>query len=320
MHYRDAHGNERHTHGFVGALGLPEADGAGDVLPHERTLPKAKSDRLALLRATRVNTDPIWCLSLTPGLTELLEPAAALCACTDGDGVEHALYAIDDPVQIDAIRAAVTRSPLVLADGHHRFETACTYRRELRDAGQVVGGADAIMTLVVELSEQELCIDAIHRLVTFDGDIDIRERLRDAFVIEDLGPNTTDVVESLEARMVERGALGLVDRAGVALARPRPEVVDPALLDEPEPVRATDAAVVERVVVPRLAGALWAYRHDAVAAAALVDKGVASAALLCRPVSVAQTRAAALAGVRMPQKTTFFSPKPRTGMVFRALD
>jgi uncharacterized protein (DUF1015 family) len=72
--------------------------------------------------------------------------------------------------------------------------------------------------------------------------------------------------------------------------------------------------------VPRLQDAQWRYRHDAIATAMLVDKGLASAAFLCTPVSVAQTRASALEGIRMPQKTTFFSPKPRTGMVFRSLD
>ncbi|HET9730252.1 MAG TPA: DUF1015 domain-containing protein, partial [Acidimicrobiia bacterium] len=74
------------------------------------------------------------------------------------------------------------------------------------------------------------------------------------------------------------------------------------------------------LVVPRLPDASWHYRHDAHAIGALVDKGAATAAILCNPVSVAQTRAAAVDRVRMPQKTTFFSPKPRTGMVFRTLD
>jgi uncharacterized protein (DUF1015 family) len=319
MRYHDAHGHARHTHGFFGALRLPEAAN-NDVLPHERTLPKAKSDRLALLRAMRANVDPIWCLSLSSGLTARLEPAAPLGACRDADGVEHALYAIDDPAQIDAIREAVARQPLVLADGHHRYETACTYRDELRAAGAPIGGADAIMTLVVELSEEELTIDAIHRLVHVDDDVDVRAALADAFVFEPVGPNTAEVVESIEQRMAERQALALVDAIGVALAIPRPDVAATALASEPEVVRSTDAAVFEHVAVPRLAGAQVTYRHDAVACAALVDKGAASAALLCRPVSVAQTRAAALAGVRMTQKTTFFAPKPRTGMVFRSLD
>jgi uncharacterized protein (DUF1015 family) len=319
MRYRDAHGRDRHTHGFIGGLRLPEAANS-DVLPHERTLPKAKSDRLALLQAMRANVDPIWCLSLSTGLTALLDPAVPLGACRDRDGVEHSLFAIDDTAQIDAIRTAVARQPLVLADGHHRYETACAYRDELRAAGGPIGGADAIMTFVVELSEEELSIDAIHRLIAVDGDVDIRAALQDAFVFEPVGPNTTEIVETIEQRMAARGALALVDALGVALATPRAEIAAGALADEPQVVRSTDAAVVEHVAVPRLPGAQVTYRHDAVACAALVDKGVASAALLCRPVSVAQTRAAALAGVRMTQKTTFFAPKPRTGMVFRTLD
>jgi uncharacterized protein (DUF1015 family) len=319
MRYRDAHGRERHTHGVIGALSLPEP-GSTDVLPHERTLPKAKSDRLSLLSAMRVNVDPIWCLSPHAGLTELLDPATPLCSCVDEDGVEHELFGIDDPVQIEAISAAIAQQPLVLADGHHRFETAVNYRNQRRDQGLDVGGAGSIMAFVVELSEHELCIDAIHRLVSLPDGVDLRAALADAFDIEDVGPNSSDVIEQLEARMREVGALGLVDRHGVALARPRQEVVAPALAAEPEVVRGTDAALVERVVVPRLPDAQWTYRHDALAVAAMVDKQMASAALLCTPVSVAQTRAAALQGVRMPQKTTFFSPKPRTGMVFRTLD
>jgi uncharacterized protein (DUF1015 family) len=319
MRYRDAHGRARHTHGVIGALTLPERD-ATDVLPHERTLPKAKSDRLSLLSAMRVNVDPIWCLTLRAGLTDLLEPAAPLCSCRDEDGVEHELFAIDDAAQIDAITQAIGEAPLVLADGHHRFETACNYRDRLRAEGVEVGGANAIMSLVVELSEDELCIDAIHRLVTVPDGVDVRATLADAFTIDALGPNTSDVVERLVARMPEAGALGLVDRHGAALATPRDEIVAPLLATEPEVVRHTSAAVVEQVVVPRLADATWVYRHDAFAVAAQVDKGAASAALLCVPVSVSQTRAAAVAGIRMPQKTTFFSPKPRTGMVFRSLD
>jgi uncharacterized protein (DUF1015 family) len=190
MRYRDARGEPRHTHGVIGALTLPERD-ATDVLPHERTLPKAKTDRLSLLTAMRVNVDPIWCLTLRSGLTDLLEPATPLCSCTDEDGVEHELYAIDDAAQVAAITDAIREAPLVLADGHHRFETACNYREQLRAEGAEVGGANAIMTLVVELSEDELWIDAIHRLVTVPDGVDVRAALADAFTIEPLGPNSS---------------------------------------------------------------------------------------------------------------------------------
>ena len=304
---------------MIGALALPEP-GADDVLPHERTLPKAKSDRLALLREMRVNVDPIWALSLGTGLTEQAERSTPLTACTDPDGVRHELGAIDDPAAIAAIRAAVEPNRLVLADGHHRFETAINYRNERRAAGIDDAGADAIMTFVVELVDDELCIEPIHRLIDLPAGTDTRAQLADAFDITPAGPVTPEAVDDLVAQMRSRGGLGLVDGQGLALAVPRADVRAAALAGEHAAVAETDAAVVDAVVVPRLPDATWHYRHDAAAVAALVDKGVASAAILCSPVSVSQTRAAALAGARMPQKTTFFWPKPRTGMVFRPLD
>jgi uncharacterized protein (DUF1015 family) len=319
MTFTDTHGTRRHTRGVIGALGLPEAAGV-DVLPHERTLPKAKSDRLSLLRAMRVNVDPIWALSLASGVTELTDGATPLAECRDADGVVHTLGAIDDPAAITAIRDLVESSPLVLADGHHRFETAINYRNELRASGEPENGADAIMALVVELVDDELWIEPIHRLVDLPEGTNLRAALRDAFDLRDAGPITPDGVDALESAMRAEHGLGIVDDRGLALAVPRPEVREAALAGEHPAVADTDTAVVEALVVPRLDGATWQYRHDAQAVAELVDKGVVSGAILCRPVSVAQTRAAAVDRVRMPQKTTFFSPKPRTGMVFRTLD
>jgi uncharacterized protein (DUF1015 family) len=318
MDFSGPHGELRHTRGVIGALALPEP-GDDSVLPHERTLPKAKSDRLALLRAMRVNVDPIWGLTLGGGLTALTEPATPLAECTDTDGVRHRLGGIDDGDRIAAIRAVVAGAPLVLADGHHRFETACAYRDELRARGAAAAGADAIMAFVVELVDDELHVDAIHRLADLPPGVDVRARLADAFAIEALGPITPEGVDALEARMAATGGLGLVDAGGLAVAVAHADARDAALTGTHPAVAATDAAVVDALVVPRLPEAVWSYRHDAAGVAALVEKGAASAAVLCRPVSVAQTRAAALARVLMPQKTTFFAPKPRTGMVFRVL-
>jgi uncharacterized protein (DUF1015 family) len=324
MDFTDEHGHARHTLGVLGALALPES-GDGTVLPHERTLPKAKSDRLALLRATRLNLDPIWGLSLTEGLSAAIDTSRPLGSCTDEDGTVHSLFGIDDPARRQVIRDAVAATPVVLADGHHRFETALNYREERRRAGVTDPGADAIMTFVVELAEDQLSIEPIHRLLHLPGDghtaaASLRDLLASAFTVTAAGANTAAGVDALESAMRASGALGLVDPDGLALLVPRRDVTAPALAHEPAPVAGTDAALVEAVVVPLLTGASIEYRHDARGVAALVASGVADAALLLRPVSVADTRAAALAGVRMPQKTTFFAPKPRTGMVFRSLD
>jgi hypothetical protein len=115
--------------------------------------------------------------------------------------------------------------------------------------------------------------------------------------------------------MREEGALGLVDRSGLALLHPTRDVSD-----SDEVLRDVDSVRFDVHVRPALPAATVTFRSDAAAVAALVEKGAADAAVLLRPVTVAQIRAAAFAGVRMPEKTTFFSPKPRTGMVFRSLD
>ena len=316
MQFRGPHGEARHTRGVIGALALPEA-GDTSVLPHERTAAKAKSDRLALLRAERANVDPIWGLSLAAGLTELLEPETMLATCTDADGVVHELGAIDDPARIAEIRTRIGAENLVLADGHHRFETACAYRDELRASGQASEGADAIMMLVVELVDDELDIEPIHRLLDLPPEMDLVSQLEDAFDISECGASSPDAIEALQARMASDHGLGIVDNGNLLVAVARPALRAEALADEHPAVAATDAAVVEALVMPRLPGATWRYWHDAAAVAAQVDKGTAGAAILCSPVSVALTRAAATDRARMPQKTTFFTPKPLSGMVFR---
>jgi uncharacterized protein (DUF1015 family) len=320
MVFTDSDGHERVTHGVVGALGLPAGGpGTGDILPHERTIPRHRTDRLSLLRATRANLDPIWGLSGAAGLAALVGGPDALDeaderTAVDDDGVRHTAWPITDAARIDAIRDAVSSGPLVLADGHHRFETACAYRAE-RPAGDT--GADAIMALVVELADDELWVAPIHRLV---HDPVPHTRLEHSFTITPMGANTPEAVTALEHAMADAGAMGLIDGDGLALLVPRVDVVTPLLEVEPPEARGADAAVFEVAVMPRLDGAPLEYRSDAHTVADLVRRGDAAAAFLLRPVSVAEIRAASYAGVRMPQKTTFFAPKPRTGLVFRSLD
>ena len=316
MRFQDDYGAEQTTTGVVGALALEAESANGRILPHERTLPKAKSDRLELLRATRANLDPIWVLSLASGLSELVTAGEPVAGCTDDDGVRHELDQITDPDRVAAISAAVASAPAIVADGHHRFETACRYRDE---GGGF--GSDSIMALAVELAEDQLCVRPIHRLLHgLPPAVDVRRALGVGFDVVDAGSNTTRSVERLTARMLTERALGLVDSIGLALLRLRNEVAGTTLVDVPPQVRDVDATIFDRVVLPLLSTLEVDYRHDSAAVAALVERGVADAAVLLRPVSVAQTRASALAEVRMPQKTTFFWPKPRTGLVFRFLD
>jgi len=324
MTYTDDDGRPRHTIGVIGALEL-SPPGVGDVLPHERTMPKPKGDRLELLRTVRANLDPVWGLTLAP-LTPELTTAASVDAtvvahCADVDGVEHEVSAIDDPDRQAAITALVGSAPLVIADGHHRYETALTYRAERVAAGIDAASDARILAFVVELAEDELLVRPIHRLLRgLPIDVDLRDAVRAHFTVEAAGPNTPDDVAALRRRMAERGGLGLVDHAGLAVLRPRADTLAEALAQVPDVVRAVDATICDVGILSGLTDVEVSYRNDALTVAALVAKGDHDAAVLLRPVTVGQIHAAADAGERMPEKTTFFAPKPRTGLVFRSLD
>jgi uncharacterized protein (DUF1015 family) len=320
MLFEDEDGRFRRTHGVIGALGLPPPGvdaAAGGVLPHERTLTTAKSDRLSLLRATRANLDPIWVLSLSEGLSTMLVPhhLQLIAYCEHDEGVTHRLFPLAGAERVSAISDSVGAAPVVLADGHHRFETACAYRDERVAAGLEDPGAERIMAFVAELADDELSVRPIHRVLHGLHGTDVRRALTGAFRVVDAGPNTPEGVGKLRARMRDNDALGLVDQSGLAFLHP---ILD--ITDGPQVLRDVDSTRFDVHVRPAVPDASVTFRSDAAAVAALVEKGVADAAVLLRPVTVAQIRGAAFAGVRMPEKTTFFSPKPRTGMVFRSLD
>jgi uncharacterized protein (DUF1015 family) len=316
MTFTDDAGRARSTTGVLGAMVLPAAAGEGDVLPHERTLPKAKSDRLALLEATRANLDPIWALSPAAGLTEPVAGGEPLGEVRDGS-VHHELFAIDEPERIRAITEAVATGPLVLADGHHRFETAINYRNS-RDGSDE--GARAIMCLVVELADDQLHVEAINRLVHDLGTVDVVAALGAHGALEDAGPNTPDVADSLRRSLPDGPALGIATAERLYRFTPSSAALAPLRAELPEPLREVGAAWFDGVVRPLLGDATLSYRDDAATCAALVAKGQADAAVLLPPVTVSQIRDAANARLRMPEKTTFFAPKPRTGLVFRSLD
>jgi uncharacterized protein (DUF1015 family) len=314
MCFTDEAGTDRRAIGVIGALALPHREHE-DVFPHEQTLPKARRDRLQLLRATRTNLDPIWCLSLADDLTSAVDgPNAAVATAVDEHGTLHELVPVFEPSRIDAIRAHVADAPLVLADGHHRFETAGTYRGEHPDDP----AASKIMTFVVQLDEAMLDVRAIHRLI-HRAPTDLRARLAPTLEVESLGPNTEAGVDRLQIAMRNHAALGLVDRDGLALLRLTPAALETVRHTQPPELLGVDAARFDTAIRPMLQGEL-SYRDDARTVAATVAKGGVDAAVLLRPVTVEQIRAAAFARVRMPAKTTFFWPKPRTGMVFRRFD
>jgi uncharacterized protein (DUF1015 family) len=304
--YRMTDTDDSVTIGVLGALGLEEAS-AAEILPHEETLPKAKSDRLELLAATRVNLSPIWGLSLAPGLTGCLSTdGTPTAAAVDDDGVRHELWILDDPATMAEVSAIVGSAPVVVADGHHRLATAATY---LAGAGAGTPGADGVLALVVELAEDTLSVGPIHRLLSGlpDG-LDLVDAFDSWFAVARAG----DCTDRTTTALGESSALALVTPSGCWLLTPRDGTAEAAGSDL---VSSMVALVIAELPDHELTFAnSW---QDAVAA---VGSEEAQAAVLLPPVPVAQIDAWAHARRRMPPKSTFFHPKPRTGMVFRALD
>jgi uncharacterized protein (DUF1015 family) len=309
MGFKDEAGRAHQTSGILGALELM-APGAGDVLPHEQTTPNAKSDRLQLLRTTDANLSAVWGLSMASGLSGFAElPGPPLTRWTDDDGVHHRLYRVTETGTVRAITEAVASAPVVIADGHHRYETSLHYQREWRAAhGDVASAHDATLAFVVELAEDQLFVQAIHRLLSGlpDG-FDLVAALTEWFEPYDAGP----LAPSTLARMVDAGALALVRHGEpVMLLRPRAErFVDVPDLDSAR-LQAALAAIPHEV----------AFQHGLDNVSRAVERGEAQAAVLLRPVPVSTIMATARAGGLMPPKSTFFAPKPRTGVVLRLLD
>jgi uncharacterized protein (DUF1015 family) len=306
MDYLDELGAAAHTVGVIGSLELRRPD-EGKVLPHEHTTPKAKTDRLQLLRATGTNLSPIWGLSPTGGLTTLLhdDGLTPVGEWTASDGTRHRVWRVTDRDRLAAIGAAVDASPVLIADGHHRYETSLQHRDEQRAANDGRPGPyDRVMAFVVELDPRELHVLPIHRLIAgLPDDLDLPAAFARSFVVRaDDGP-----LETLPARMVQHGSLALVTGQGRWLLEPRAEAM--------VGVRDLDSSRLDRAL-EALPPHELRYQHGVEHIADAVRDGEADAGVLLRPVPLPQIEAIAHGGERMPPKSTYFHPKPSTGAVF----
>ena len=171
MRFIDATGARRDLVGVIGALEVVD-EGAGGVLPHERTTPKASTDRLDLTRATRANLSPVWGLSLAAGLSDLLGAPGELVGEVTVDGVVHRVERVSDPERMATIGDRVSGDDVLIADGHHRYGVARIYRDEIRDAASRTDdddpaeSAELTLAFVGELIAEQLSVEAIHRLYT----------------------------------------------------------------------------------------------------------------------------------------------------------
>ena len=291
-------GTERSILGLVCAMDLEPW--GGSVIPHEHTMPGPVEDRLRLLRATATHLSAVYGTIAGPSqpLASLLHATAAtapMSSTVDEQGVTHRLWPIEDDVEIATWLAA---EPLLIADGHHRYTTALQYREERR-AVDGPGPWDRVLTLIVDAAEEHLPVLPFHRIQTA-GD-----------AVGTNGP----VLDGLETALDACSDDGVI--AAVA-SREAGETVFRSiqLAGEAPPVRALHEELLDGAVPT---GGLR-FVHDAHEAADAVRRGAAVAAYFLPPTTPDRIRTVIERGERLPQKSTYFWPKPRTGMVMMPLD
>ena len=308
--FTDDTGTDREIVGVLGGLEVVDApsssSGAAAVLPHERTTPKASTDRLDLTRATGANLSPVWGLSLTSGLADLLAAPGEPVGEVRDDGVRHRVERVTDADRIAAITAAIAADDVLIADGHHRYGISRTYRDEVRAAtGRTDTPAEQTLTFVSELVADQLSVAAIHRLYSGVTAEALTAALGERFA---LAPTDAPGPDTL-AGMEREGHLVLHTAAGTWTLTPAPGAF--------AGLRNLDGLWLEHTLAD-LAPEVT-YQHGLAEAVAAVAGGAAVATVLIRPVGVAEIERTAREGLLMPPKSTFFTPKLKTGFVIRPL-
>jgi uncharacterized protein (DUF1015 family) len=301
--------------------------GPGRIRPHERTHPGPKEDRLRLTRATRANLSPIFSLYDDPsGATAaVLRAAEPFDALSDDDGTVNRLGRVADPATIAAFQDALRGAELLIADGHHRYETARVYADEIGGEGE----HRYVLMCLVALQDEGLTVFPTHRLIrdtTPHTQEALGSTLRELFTVEEIeradlrppdsdGPLTMGYIDSFFKRGFR---LTLKDQA----------TADRALAQMPEAYRHLDTAVLETLVlngplglteddIAHLRGLGYSRTDDE--ALELVLSGEYDAAFFLRSTPIQQVRDIAAAGVNMPPKSTYFFPKVPTGLLFNPL-
>ncbi len=327
--YTGPDGQIRRRTGFLARVRV-EDYGPGRIRPHERTHPGPKEDRLNLTRATKANLSPIFSLYDDPTGTATGVLANATTAepwgeATDEDGTVNRVWRIDDAKAITAIHDALANSELLIADGHHRYETARVYAEEIGGEGP----HRYVLMCLVALEDPGLTVFPTHRLLK-DLSPDQHEALANA-IRRDFDLKRLESTDELVPDYGQPVSMGYIDahfRRPWMLTLNDQATADAALSDHAAPYRRLDTAVLEALI---LKGALGmtdedidhltglGYARDFDDALRLVQNGDYDAAFFVAATPIEQVRAVAAAGESMPPKSTYFFPKVPTGLLFNPL-
>ncbi|HWL65208.1 MAG TPA: DUF1015 domain-containing protein, partial [Actinomycetota bacterium] len=309
-------GDRRRVVGVIGALGLEPFGDASGVLPHERTMPGPKEDRLALMHACPVNISPIYAIYRGAGqlrpFFDTLEQRQPEARWADDTGILHRCWVVAAPAEVELIRTALAPGPLVIADGHHRYETALEFHSQ--NAGKP-GDHGSIMTFCVDVDSEELVVLPYHRALRAQTD-DALSSLTEGFgAVRSDG----DHEEVLNSSSFDHPFVIALKAASVVAGVSDEQVVR-ATGERHHAWRALDVVALHEVLIPAVFGEVDELRfsRDADEIRELVDSGW-DAGVLLRALGATEVVDVASSGERMPQKASYFWPKALTGLVFHSL-
>jgi uncharacterized protein (DUF1015 family) len=317
--FTTADGRRRRVAGVMGALGLEPFGVGSGVLPHERTMPGPKQDRLALLRACPVNFSPIYAMyrgggELGPYL-DALENRPPAARFVGNEEILHRLWVVAAPAEVEMLRAAVREGPLVIADGHHRYETSLAFQQERPD----LPGGDTIMCFCVDSDGEDLVVLPYHRILRAEVDSGtLSARARELFGAR---PVATEDAASLIADSEDDHAFALVLADETLLLGVSDDHVRNRLGDRAEAWRRLSVVALHEVVLPDLFPngiEEMVFTRDPAQVQELVRERW-TAGVLVKAVAPSQIVDVAASGERMPQKASYFWPKLITGLVFHSL-
>ncbi|MCR4414821.1 MAG: DUF1015 domain-containing protein [Thermoguttaceae bacterium] len=326
--------------GFMARMRLSRF-GEGQVFPHEQTMSAPKFDRLMLTVVTKANLSQIFGLYPDPGLETdaILERAIAGCTpleAVDHLGVIHRMWPVTDVATISAVAARMSPKPIFIADGHHRYETACKYKEETYESGFLKPDhpANYVLMMFVAMEDPGLAILPTHRLfkdvpaLTAD---DLTARLGDWFQTRPVakGPGAArEVWEDLQI-LDSQGTLALYTQKDqqwtIAEVTPAGRAkMDELAIDHVPEWRELGVSLLHRLIVetgigqPKPGGINYVHLVDELIGG--LETGQYPLAALVMPATVEHVRAISLQGDRMPAKSTYFYPKLLSGLVVNPLE
>ncbi|MFJ8362721.1 DUF1015 domain-containing protein [Streptomyces sp. NPDC093984] len=315
--------------GLIGALRVSEPS-EGVVLPHEDVMPHVIADRMALMRATCANLEPLLLTyrgnGSETGATAVVERTVErlpLLATTTEDGFSHRLWSVTDPDALAEIRADLARHQALIADGHHRWATYVRLRAEHASPSPWDYG----LVLLVDTARYPLRVRAIHRLLHRLPVAEALSALEGLFRVRDLHLPLPEALEVLaDAACAGNAYLLAGDGAFHLVDQPSPDLLARTIpADRPQAWRTLDATVLHAALlehvwrIPEDSPQHIAYIHDTDATVEKAERDGGTAVLM-HPVREEVVRELARQGVTMPRKSTSFGPKPASGLVLRALE